>query len=160
MYVATVNKTWRHAYGSANAKTSVRQAVASVSRVRSVLPFLKSQPSLNNNAFFHASKSGNVCVLERLLANKRPRALYTCAAGAVAGGNLETLSWAVANLFPLDRFVCHAAASAGNLKMLKWAVSIGCPWEPARCSDVSGENGHLAVQTWIKGSFLDSYATK
>lgn len=135
IYVATVNRTWRQAYGAANAntETSMHQAVASVSRARLVLPILTHQQSLNNKAFFHACKLGNVGVLNHLLDNKRPRALYVCASGAVAGGNLRALKWAVANGFPLDRFVCHAAASAGNVSLLKNAVSQGCPRDPDTC---------------------------
>lgn len=133
IYVATVNRTWRHAYETANTETSVCQAVSSVSRARVVLPILKSQQSLNNKAFFHACKLGNTGVLEHLLSNKRPRALYACASGAAAGGNLSALKWAVANGFPLDRFVCHAAASAGNLALLEYAVSQGCVWDPDTC---------------------------
>lgn len=88
LYVATVNETWRRAY-EPNATTSVRQAVASESRVGSVLPTLKINRSLNNTAFFHESKAGNVRVLDRLLVNERPLALYACTSGAVAGGNLR-----------------------------------------------------------------------
>lgn len=120
LYVATINKTWRQAYGPANNKTSVCQAVTSLSRVRGVLPTLKLQ-----QRFLPRIEHRNIDFLDQLLANKRPTALYTCTAGAVAGGNLQTLSWAVANGFPLDRFVCHRAASAGNLGMLKWALPVG-----------------------------------
>ena len=114
--------------------------------------------SMNNAAFCHASKNGNVCVLDRLLANERPVALYACTAGAVAGGRLRALEWAFSNGFPLDSFVCHSAASTGNLQMLEWAVDKGCPWDPAQCTDASKQNGHLAVQQI--GSFLADYATK
>lgn len=62
-------------------------------------------------------------MLDLLLANKRPTALCACTTGAVAGGNLRALAWAVANGFPLDRFVCHSAELNGNLELLKWAVS-------------------------------------
>lgn len=126
IYVATVNRTFRQAYGTANTETSMCQTIASVSRVRVVLPIITHQESLNNKAFFYACKLGNVGVLNHLLDNKRPRALYACASGAAAGGNLRALKWAVANGFPLDRFVCHAAASAGNLSLLQYAVSQGC----------------------------------
>jgi len=126
LYVATVSKTWRRAYGGST-QTSVCESVASVSRISSVLPTLKSNRSFNNAAFYHASKIGNTCVLDVLLANKRPTALYACTTGAVAGGNLRALAWAVANGFPLDRFVCHSAEMNGNFEMLEWAVSKGCP---------------------------------
>ncbi|CAM9115753.1 unnamed protein product [Ectocarpus sp. 8 AP-2014] len=158
LYVATVSKTWRHAYGQRQ-NTSVHQAVASVSRVASILPTLKLNVPMNNAAFYHASKNGNVCVLDRLLANERPVALYACTAGAVAGGHLRALEWAFSNGFVLDSFVCHSAASTGNLQMLEWAVDKGCPWDPAQCRDASRQNGHFAVQQWI-GSFLADYATK
>ena len=154
LYVATVNKMWRHAYDpTTNTNTSINQAVTSLSRVRSALPTLQTHRSLNNAAFFHASKLGNVSVLSLLIDNKRPAALYACTSGAVAGGSLPTLSWAVANGFPLDRFVCHHAASAGNLGMLKWAVNNGCPWDPASCADAARQNGHGGGV----GYFLDNY---
>jgi len=129
MYIATVNKTWQRAYGTKRT-TSVNQAVVSEARLNSILPALKLNGALNNAAFYYASKIGNICVLDQLLANKRPTALYTCTAGAVAGGNLTALVWAVVKGFPLDRFVCHSAARAGNLEMLEWALSKGCPWDP------------------------------
>ena len=130
VHLATVSKTWRQAYGG-NRQTSLCEAVASVSRVGSVLPTLRRNSSFNNAAFYHASKIGNTRVLDLLLANKRPTALYKCTAGAVAGGNLGALAWAVANGFPLDRFVCHMAELNGNSEMLAWAVNNGCPREHA-----------------------------
>lgn len=149
LFVATVSKEWNRAY-VANRKTSVCQAVASLSRVVSILPTLRLDASMNNAAFYHASKLGNIRVLDRLLANKRPLALYACTTGAVAGGELRALSWAVSNGFPLDRFVCHSAAKTGNLRMFKWAVSNGCPWDPEKCSVVSRQEGHFALQRWIE----------
>ena len=154
MYLATVNKTWRQAHGT-KTKTSIFQAVASAERVLSVLPTLRHQCSLNNAAFYHASKIGNVPVLDLLIANKRPTELYACTYGAVAGGNLKTLSWAVSNGFPLDNFVCHHAASSGNLPMLKWALSNGCTWDPESCREVAAQNGNAEI-----GYFLDNYAAK
>ena len=148
LFVATVSREWKQAYG-ANRKTSIPQAVASLSRVASVLPTLRLDASMNNAAFYHASKIGNICVLDQLLANKRPVALYACTTGAVHGENLRALSWAVSNGFPLDRFVCHSAATTGNLCILKWAVNNGCPWDPAQCSVVSRHGGHFSVQRWI-----------
>lgn len=131
LYFATVNKTWRRAYGTST-KTAVCEAVASARRVGSILPTLRLDDCLNNAAFFHACKFGNLCVLDLLLANKRPVALYVCTAGAVAGQNLRALSWAVENNFPLDRFVCDSAARAGNSEMLTWALENGCPWDFAK----------------------------
>lgn len=154
MYVATVNKTWRRAYGTTTT-TNICQAVTSVERVRSVLPTLRHQRSLNNAAFFHASKIGNVPVLDLLIVNKRPTALYACTSGAVAGANLQSLSWAVSNGFPLDNFVCHGAASSGNLPLLKWALCSGCAWDPESCREVAAQNGHAEI-----GYFLDNYAAK
>lgn len=150
IHLATVSKSWRQVYVSRkNTITSLREAVGSESRVQSVLPTLRKSASLNDAAFYHASISGNIFVLERLLANKRPLARYTCTAGAVAGGHVSALKWAVLNGFLLDRFVCHSAASAGNLSMLSWAVRNRCPWDPVLCRDVSKHNGHLHVQRWI-----------
>lgn len=154
LFVATVNKTWRRAYGtlgsSGSNKTSVCRAVGHESMVGSVLPALRSNESLNSAAFYHASKAGNVSVLDRLLANRRPLALFVCASGAVAGGSTRALSWAVSNGFPLDRFVCHSASRKGGLEMLVWAVSNGCAWDPEQCMDVSRRNGHRDVEDWIR----------
>lgn len=150
IHLATVSKTWRRVYvARKNTSTSLREAVGSESRVQSVLPTLKKCASLNEAAFYHASISGDIGVLERLLANKRPLASYTCTAGAVAGGHVSAVMWAVLNGFLLDRFVCHSAASAGNLCLLRWAVRNRCPWDPVLCRDVSKQNGHLCVERWI-----------
>lgn len=154
IYLATVNKTWRRAYGTTTT-TSICQAVTSAERIRIVLPTLRLRCSLNNAAFFHTSKNGNAPVLDLLLANKRPTALYACTSGAVAGGNLQTLSWAVSNGFPLDNFVCYGAASSGNLPMLKWASCSGCAWDPESCREVAAQNGHVEI-----AYFLDNYAAK
>lgn len=56
IYVATVNRTWRHAYGTANTETSICQTITSVSRARTALPILTQQQSFNSKAFFHACK--------------------------------------------------------------------------------------------------------
>ena len=160
LHLATVSRTWRRVYvAHKNTNTSLREAVASESRVQSVLPTLRQNAALNDAAFYHASTSGSIGVLERLLANERPLALYTCTAGAVAGGHLVALMWAVLNGFLLDRFVCHSAARAGNLQVLKWAVRNGCPWDPVLCCKVSRQNGHAHVERWI-GCFLADCATK
>lgn len=154
IHLAIVSKTWRKAYvSSKNTTTSLREAVSSESRVQSVLPTLRKSAYLNDAAFYHASKGGNICVLERLIANKRPLARYTCTAGAVAGGHVGVLAWTISNGFLLDRFVCHSAASAGNLQMLAWAVRNRCPWDPVLCRDVSKRNGHLHVEKWINCNF-------
>lgn len=125
LYQATINKTWRHVHKTCT--TSICQAVASQSRVASVLETLRTDHGLNDAAFYHAAKNGQISVLDRLLANKRSVALYTCTAGAVAGGNLAALEWAFSNGFLIDRFVCHVAASKGNLDILAWALDNGCP---------------------------------
>jgi len=142
-YLATINHTWRRAYATcngANTTTAVHQAVASESRVRGILLQLKLNESLNSSAFFHASKSSHLKVLNILLANKPPQALFACAHGAVAGGRVKALSWALDNGFPLDRFVCHSAASAGNLEMFVLAVNNGCSWDREQCTQVSEKN--------------------
>lgn len=150
LHLATVSRTWRRAYvAHKNTNTSLCEAVASESRVQSVLPTLRNHAALNDAAFYHASISGSIGVLERLLANKRPLSLFTCTAGAVAGGHLAALMWAVLNGFLLDRFVCHSAARAGHLSLLKWAVCNGCPWDPVLCREVSTQHGHAHVERWI-----------
>ena len=144
-YIAPVSRTWRRAYatchGADDTRTAVRQAVASESTVRGILLRLRVDESLNNAAFFHASKGGSsLRVLDLLLDNKRPRALFACAHGAVAGEQVQSLAWTVANRFPLDRFVCLAAASAGNLDMFVLAVTSGCPWDQDLCRKASAQN--------------------
>lgn len=153
LYTATVSRAWRRAYTTINEsppKTSLGHAVASESTLCSILEALGNDDTLNNAAFYQASKIGNLYVLNLLLENKRPTGLYTPAAGAVAGGCLQSLKWASSNGFPLDNFVCHAAPSAGNLEMLQWAVETGCPWDLVLCNTVSRQNGHTNVQYWMK----------
>lgn len=110
-------------------KTCVCEAVTSIARVQSILSTLQIRDDLNNMAFFFAGRSGDVAILDVLLSNKRPTQRYICTAGGVAGGKIETLSWVLDNGFPLDRFVCHRAASAGDFEMLNWALERGCPYD-------------------------------
>lgn len=154
VYIAPVCKMWHQACGTTGTThsktTSIREAVSSLSRVQSVLTALKQQPSLNSSAFFHASKFGDTAVLDRLLQNKRPMDMYVCAAGAVAGENTRTLSWAVDNGFPLDRFVCHRAAAKGNVALLRRALELGCPWDPVLCREQARENGHEGMVALLR----------
>lgn len=152
LYVATVDKAWHDAYPFATRRTAVELAVFACSTARSALPALRDNTALNNAAFFHASKFGNFDVLNMLKTNKRPQGLYTCAVGAVAGGKPDSLSWAVANGFCVDRFVCYQSSANGNLDMLKRAVELGCPWDPERCTFIAHRQCHGHVVTWINQS--------
>lgn len=152
LYVGPVSKSWRHTLD--NTQTSVCQAVASESRVTYILPTLRSNTALNHAAFFEASRNGNTGVLDRLVSNARPKGLYVCTTGAVAGGQLSALQWAYYKGYPLDRFVCHTAAISGNLPMISWSVRKGCPWDPVRCREVAEQNGHFEIVDWIDRSIF------
>lgn len=127
MYIATVSKMWLGLWCNSRTSrtTSVDEAVNSLSRVRDLLEF--NSDKLNNSAYFHACKKGDLDVLEYLYANIRPTEQFVCAGGTVAGGKVYVLEWVVDHGFPVDRFVCHRAAEAGNVEMLKWALLRGFP---------------------------------
>ncbi len=105
--------------------------------------------TLSPFVWFFAAKGGNLDVLEWLRMHRCPKDLYSCAAGAAAGGSREALKWSRQRGHGWDRFVPYSAARAGNLEMLQWATRHGCPWDRHRCGEVAAANGHSTVVEWV-----------
>ena len=45
--------------------------------------------------------------------------------------------------------VCFLAAFQGHLDILRWAKSMGCPWDYEAAPYVAAMNGHLEVLVWL-----------
>ncbi|CAN0367036.1 unnamed protein product [Hapterophycus canaliculatus] len=104
---------------------------------------------LSPSVFYFAAKSGNLEVLEWLVAHGCPTDLYSCAMGAAYSGNLKALKWSRQRGHGWDRFVCFSAASRGDLKMLSWARGNGCPWDRHQCGRVAEVHGHQDITEWV-----------
>lgn len=45
-------------------------------------------------------------------------------------GHKCVIEWGIKNMIPMSTEHCNVAASVGNLELLRWLISVGCPWDP------------------------------
>ena len=150
LWSSRVNLTVRESSNLCLARRRVPEIAAEIGHLE-MLKWAVSEEGcpLNPVVWFFAGKGGSLNVLEWLRGRRCPKDMYSCAAGAAAGGNLEALKWSRRRGHGWDRFVPYSAARAGDLEMLRWAAEQGCPWDRNWCAGVAAANGHGAVVEWV-----------
>ena len=104
LFVGSVAKSWREAWGTHPKRTHMDNVVESASRLE------------------WASRTPNWVWDESIC--KR----------SAAGGHLGALKYARSQGCPWDEQTCTEAAAAGNLSILRWAKQNGCPWNETTCA--------------------------
>lgn len=147
LFVASVSKAWKDAWGPRPKTTSRCMAVQSCSCLAWAMA---SDFGRNDGACRRAASKGLLDVIQYAIELGCSRDRAEVCMYAAGGGHLESLKWCRARGC-LWKDSLRLAMTNGHLEVVRWCLANGCPWD-TRWLQCAAQMGHFEVLAWCRAN--------